>query len=68
MQALALEAGQETHHIEEKVQDESKKRRQDDEDMSRLYDELKRKTEELEAVKVHHTKALNILRKLLMTL
>ena len=63
MQAVALEAGQATHHTEEKIRAESEKRRQADEEMSRLRDELKRKTKELESVKIQHEKDQSMLRK-----
>ena len=46
--ALTLEAGQATQSLKEKVQAKA------DKDISQLQDELKRKTEELEAVKTHH--------------
>ena len=57
MQALALEAGQVTHFLEEKLLAESEKRQQADNEISRLQSELKRMTEELEAVKTHNTEA-----------
>ena len=61
MQALALEAGQATHQLEEKLQAESKKRQQADEEISRLQDELKKRAEEPEAIKTHHAEAQNAL-------
>ena len=61
VKALALEAGQATHFLEEKLRAESEKRQQADEEVHRLHDELKKKTEELEAVKAHNAEAQSVL-------
>ena len=61
MQALALEAGQATHLLEEKLKAESEKRQRADEEISRLQDELKKRAEELESAKTHHAESQNVL-------
>ena len=51
---MTLEAGQTTQSLKEEVQAEAGKRRKADLEVTRLQDELKRKSEELEAVKMQH--------------
>src|SRR4051812_40705728 len=63
VQALDLDAGQETYQFVKRVRAESEKRRLADEDTSRLYDELKKKTKELESVKIKHAADQDMLRK-----
>ena len=63
MQALALDAGQSSRQLEERLTAESAKLKGADEEIGRLRDELKKKDKELDAVKANMSEAQNVLSK-----
>ena len=59
---MALEAGQVTRQLEEKLYAESEKRQQAEKEISRLQDELLKREEELMMAKSHHAEVQAVLR------